>query len=349
MAPHAAEHGYDNGQRVHGGRLGAGLLMMTSTVDRAQDSIAGGLLGLLVGDALGVPYEFTPPQAIPPRLNIEMHPPAGFRRSYPQVPPGTWSDDGAQALCLLASLLAMQRLDLADFAARLLRWYDAGYMAVDGKVFDVGRQTSTALQALRAGVPPRVSGPADERANGNGSLMRVLPLALWHRGNDDDLFALAMTQSLPTHGHLRSQLACGLYCLWARRLITGTGDWDEAMGDAGRIAGTEDGWNAEWGTLLGELRRPATGTGYVLDSLVSARAALAAGHDYASVVREAIALGNDTDTTAAIAGGLAGIRFGRRGIPGHWLDSLRGADLLAPLLRALLDCHTTAAQADLAG
>lgn len=318
---------------------------MFDAISTLQDSLSGGLLGLLVGDALGVPYEFTPPQAIPPRSDIEMQPPAGFRRSYAQVPPGTWSDDGAQALCLLASLLEMQRLDLADFAACLLRWHDEGYMAVDGKVFDVGRQTSTALQALRAGAPPHASGPADERANGNGSLMRVLPLALWHRGSDHDLFALAMTQSLPTHGHLRSQLACGFYCLWARRLLTGTGDWDEAMRDASQSAGSDDRWNEEWGVLLLELQRPASGTGYVVDSLASARAALAAGTDYASVVREAIALGNDTDTTAAIAGGLAGIRFGHRGIPARWLATLRGAELLQPLRRALLATHSTAAHA----
>jgi ADP-ribosyl-[dinitrogen reductase] hydrolase len=321
----------------------------TETADPRSDKVAGGLLGLLVGDALGVPYEFTPPASIPPRAHIDMQPPPGFRRTYAHVPPGTWSDDGAQALCLLASLLERQQLDLADFAERLLRWHDAGYMAIDGEVFDVGRQTSAALQALRAGAPPHAAGPTDERANGNGSLMRVLPLALWHRGSEDELFALAMTQSLPTHGHLRSQLACGFYCLWARHLQKGTGDWDDAVRDAGKLANADERWNVEWGILLDELQRPATGTGYVADSLVSARAALTAGHDYASVVREAIALGNDTDTTAAIAGGLAGIRFGRHGIPRHWLDTLRGAELREPLLRALLESRSMPLHASATG
>ncbi len=167
--------------------------------------------------------------------------------------------------------------------------------------------------------------------------MRVLPLALWNQGSDRELFELAMRQSLPTHGHLRSQLACGLYCLWARHLLGRTGDWDEALRDAAAIAATQDNWAKERDVLLREMDGPATGSGYVVDSLVSARYALAAGSDYAGVVREAIALGRDTDTTAAIAGGLAGIRYGRSGIPSKWLGALRGESLLEPLMERLLE------------
>jgi ADP-ribosylglycohydrolase/protein-tyrosine phosphatase len=302
-----------------------------------RDRVAGGLLGLLVGDALGVPYEFKPPEAIPPREQIEMRPPAGFPRAHAGVDPGTWSDDGAQALCLLASLQDCDGLNLGDFAKRLLRWRDEGYMAVDGRVFDIGIQTSEALRALKAGTSPETAGPDSERANGNGSLMRVLPLALWHQGSDRNLFELAMRQSLPTHGHLRSQLACGLYCLWARHLLNRSGDWNEAIRDAAALATTEDRWRDEWEVLLREMDGPATGTGYVVDSLVSARHALTAGNGYAEVLREAIALGRDTDTTAAIAGGLAGIRYGRGGIPPKWLGALRGESLLEPLMDRLLD------------
>lgn len=302
-----------------------------------RDRIAGGLLGLLVGDALGVPYEFHPPEAIPPRDEIEMRPPTGFARAHASVEPGTWSDDGAQALCLLASLLECDGLNLDDFAKRMLRWYENGYLAVDGRVFDVGNQTRHAMRALQAGEPPETSGPDSERANGNGSLMRVLPLALWHQGSDRELFELAMRQSLPTHRHLRSQLACGLYCLWARHLLNQTGDWDEAVADTATIAATDNRWATEWTALRRALDGRPGGTGYVVDSLVSSRHALQAGSDYATVVREAIALGHDTDTTAAIAGGLAGIRNGRSGIPGKWLGALRGETLLDPLLSRLLE------------
>ena len=80
-----------------------------------------------------------------------MEPPAGFRRAHRGVPPGTYSDDGAQALCLLASLLDQRRLDLDDFARRLVAWYERGYLAVDERVFDCGVQTSQALRAILGG------------------------------------------------------------------------------------------------------------------------------------------------------------------------------------------------------
>src|SRR6266536_2238376 len=165
--------------------------------------IEGGLVGLLVGDALGVPYEF---EEIPPLEQIEFVPPPGHWHAWPGTPPGTWSDDSAQALCLLASLLECGRLDPEDLAGRLLRCHAEGYMWVDGRAFDTGATTAVALRAYRSGQPALAAGPTGEQDNGNGSLMRVLPLALWHQGPDADLVADAQTQSRVTHGHLRSQL-----------------------------------------------------------------------------------------------------------------------------------------------
>ncbi|MEM9380487.1 MAG: ADP-ribosylglycohydrolase family protein [Planctomycetota bacterium] len=299
--------------------------------------LEGGLVGMLVGDALGVPYEFHPPSAIPPEDRIEFTPPPGFPRAHPSVPPGTWSDDGAQALCVLASLLERDRLDLDDFAARMVRWRDEGYMAVDGRAFDIGVQTSRALASLTAGAGPRGAGPDGERDNGNGSLMRVLPLALWHRGSDAELASDAADQSRPTHGHVRSRVCCALYCLWARRLLGGVEDpWTSAVaalrgvyGDGRDVRALEE--------LDGHVARgmPAGGSGYVLDTLHSARYALERP-TYAEVVRGAIRLGRDTDTTACVAGGLAGVRDGIEGIPKRWRDALRGSALLTPLLEGLL-------------
>src|SRR5690606_25004164 len=101
---------------------------------------------------------------------------------------------------LTASLMEQGRLDLDDLARRLIDWRQFGRYAVDARVFDVGIQTEQALDLLATGESPETSGPSAEGDNGNGSLMRVLPLALWHQGTDDELFALAMRQSLPTHG-----------------------------------------------------------------------------------------------------------------------------------------------------
>jgi ADP-ribosyl-[dinitrogen reductase] hydrolase len=302
--------------------------------------IAGGLYGLLVGDALGVPYEFHPAAAIPPREHVEMDPPAGFRRAHPGVPPGTWSDDGSQALCLLASLLEKNALDPEDFGRRMLDWYERGYLAVDGKVFDVGVQTSAALLELRAGTPALEAGRSDERANGNGSLMRVLPLVLWHQGSDASLSSDAMAQSRVTHGHLRSQACCALYCLWARRVLGDCADpWRDALKSFRALYPEGTKARAELDTNivpLSALEPRGEGSGYVVDCLRSARQCVAQGKDFEQVVKSAIALGNDTDTTAAVAGGIAGLRYGADGIPDRWRTALRGQEAVEPLLKKLL-------------
>src|SRR5688500_10766049 len=123
------------------------------------DRLRGGIYGLLIGDALGVPYEFHGPEAIPPPESIDFVPPKGFHRAHASVLPGTWSDDGAQALCLLASLLDCGQFQPEDFARRLIDWHNHGYLAVDGYVFDVGNTTTWAIRELCAGTPPLQAGP----------------------------------------------------------------------------------------------------------------------------------------------------------------------------------------------
>ena len=301
--------------------------------DRAIQ-IEGGLWGLLVGDALGVPYEFHPASEIPPFGEIEMVPPESFPRSYAHIAPGTWSDDGAQALCLMASLLECFQWSIDDFAQRLLKWSAYGYMAVGGRVFDIGIQTGSALSRFACGIPPHESGLHGERNNGNGSLMRVLPAALLFTGSDENLVTLAHEQSLVTHRHPRSLACCALYCLWARFEMDGHTDaWESAVMRLRGIYQTE----TEFIRELEEVILPASGlppggTGHVVDSLHSARHACRE-RDYASIVRAAVALGNDTDTTACLAGGIAGIRHGKDGIPIKWREAMRGTELFLSLLK----------------
>lgn len=303
------------------------------------EHIAGGLIGLLVGDALGVPYEFTEPENIPPLHQIEMEPPASFPRAHRDTPRGTWSDDGAQALCLLASLLACGRLDLDDFGRRLVNWRHQGYRAVDGRVFDIGITSQHAIRRLHAGLPAAQCGGADEQDNGNGALMRTLPLALWHQGSDAELIEDARRASLPTHAHLRSQLCCALYCLWARTLMNAeSNSWEIAV-DAMRTQfpnGTPERTELE-DQILAFPMDQCSGHGYVVDSLHSARLELQQQPDYEGAVRAAIALGHDTDTTACIVGGLAGIRAGIKGIPARWRRALRGQEVFQADLEALLN------------
>ncbi len=307
------------------------------TTPTQLDRIEGGLLGLLIGDALGVPYEFHSASQIPPRDQLDYTPPPGFTPAH-HVLPGTWSDDGALALCLLASLLDAGRFDPGDLARRFIRWSGEGYLAVDGNVFDIGIQTGAAINALERGVPPLEAGSRSERALGNGSLMRVLPLTLWSQGDDATLIADAMAQSRLTHGHLRAQVCCALYCLWARRILAeDVQPWESA------VATLRERWPAtteERAELEFHIRpddpAPGDGSGYVVATLRSARWAVESASDYADAVRAAISLGNDTDTTACVAGGIAGLRYGAQSIPARWREGLRGQELLAPLRATLL-------------
>jgi ADP-ribosyl-[dinitrogen reductase] hydrolase len=301
------------------------------------ERIKGAIWGLLIGDALGVPYEFHPPNQIPALDQIEMQPPSGFRRAHSNVPVGTWSDDGAQALALLDSLLDRGRLDLDDFAQRLVDWYERDHYAVD-RVFDVGVQTSQAIRALMAGVSAHKAGPNHSQANGNGSLMRVLPLALWHLGSDSELVHDAHRQSLVTHGHARSQVCCALYCLWARAMLEERSQpWQTAVSKLRQIYQDQPSFQEEleW-QIRPDLEPEGKGSGYVVDSLRSARLVLEQD-TYERVVRHAIALGHDTDTTACIAGGLAGLRDGFLMIPERWYAALRGKELVETLVQRLLE------------
>ena len=302
-----------------------------------EERVLGGLYGLLIGDAVGVPYEFSAPAALPALELIDLDPPRGFMRAHPVAPRGAWSDDGAQALCLLASLLGCGGLDLADLGNRFVNWRDWGYLAVNNLVFDIGMQTSAALSAIASGVPAERAGLAEARHNGNGSLMRVLPLALWHTGSDDQLIRDAARQSLPTHGHPRSQLCCALYCLWARATLNGVVDpWPHATRVLRRYCADDAAWSLE---LEQEVRPDAvpggSGSGYVVDCLHSARWALQEP-SFERVVQRAVSLGHDTDTTAAVAAGIAGLRHGLSAIPERWRAALAGRSLVEPLAAQLL-------------
>ena len=309
-----------------------------------QDQLKGAIYGLLVGDAVGVSYEFLLAEQLPAYDQIEMLPPNNFAKTYPHIPVGTWSDDGAQALCLLDSLLYKNKMDTEDFMKRICNWYQCGYMAVDFQVFDVGVQTAEAIRNYLSGVPLLQVANNDVLANGNGSLMRVLPLAIWHQGSDIQLIEDAYAQSHVTHAHLRSKVCCALYCLWARSILNGldiAAAWSDAVTKLRAYLKDkpEDLEQLEYYIRPDELEK-GTGSGYVVDCLKSARYALKQT-TYQDVIKTAIAFGRDTDTTACVAGGIAGLYFGFDSIPESWLAQLRAKDLVEPLLAKLL-CNVPA-------
>jgi ADP-ribosyl-[dinitrogen reductase] hydrolase len=286
--------------------------------------LAGAVWGHLVGDALGVPYEFRPPEAI-----VEVR--WGERGTHGQRP-GTWSDDGGLMLALLDSLLSAG-FDLADQASRALAWRDAGAYR-PGERFDIGTTTDRALSRAARGVPPMECGGTDESDNGNGSLMRILPIALTARDEPEAvLVERAMQASSLTHAHGRSQLTCALYTLVARHLLLGV-EPPPALAAATAALEPSPETARELSLIHGYGKR--TGSGYVVDTFWSAWDALAGGTSYRDTVERAIRFGNDTDTTACVAGGLAGARWGLEAIPSTWLSSMRGRALVEPLVARLV-------------
>lgn len=305
------------------------------------NKFAGGIYGLLIGDALGVPYEFRRAEEIPPYDQIDMRPPSNFRRTYPNVEDGTWSDDGAQALCLLDSLLACGVFSLKDYSNRLSDWYQDGMWAIDGIVFDVGVQTGEALHAYQAGMSPEQCGLLRPDGKGNGALMRVLPLALWHNGTDKELVLDAHQQCLITHGHRCNQVCYGLYCLTARYLLE-VGEFHKALEKAVLSLGNIYSEMPEYEQELECTIRPneaweGNGSGYVVDCLRSAFMIMGRVSSYEEAVKQGIMLGNDTDTTACVVGGLAGILFGLENIPKRWYSTLKGKSDVDILLHRALD------------
>lgn len=300
----------------------------------ARLRVKGALYGALTGDALGVPYEFHAGPTLPPRGLIEMTPPANFRRAHQGTPVGTWSDDGAQMLALLDSLLVNPGLDLRDFASRLVDWHRHGAYTPDGRVFDIGNQTSVGLANIERGENPERSGPSGERHNGNGALMRVLPVAFFS-GPDAETIRLARLQGLPTHAHVRSQLTSAYYALIAKRLLAGE-PRRSAVESAGQVllASVESSHAHEARALVFERKR-GHGSGYVVDCFYSALDCLENTESFEDCVKTAVAMGDDTDTTACVAGGLAGALYGWYAIPQRWQDTLRGTAIVEALLARL--------------
>ena len=317
-----------------------------------RERIAGGLYGLLVGDALGVPYEFYEAKELPVYEKIEMTPPSGFRKTYPKIAAGTWSDDGAQALCLMDSLLKHGKFSLKAYSDALLAWYEEGFWAVEGVVFDVGIQTADALNAYKGGIPAKDCGLMNPEGKGNGALMRVLPLALWHfvQGNTDlekrsrELVRDAHSQCQITHGHLCNQVCCALYCLVAQALLEGK-EVREAIQEGVCVLRSiyrkqpEYERELEW-SVRPDIPWEGRGTGYVVDCLRSAFMILEQASDYEDAIKRAVLLGNDTDTTACVTGGLAGIRYGLRKIPERWLNALKEREKVEDLLAQLEKRHS---------
>jgi len=293
-------------------------------MDRAmKNRILGGLWGAIVGDALGVPVEFTSREE-------RRHDPVTDMRGYGthHQPPGTWSDDSSLLLCTVESLCEKEYRP-ERLGQLFLAWQDQGYWTPHGTVFDIGIATSTALTRLRNGTAPEDAGGAGERDNGNGSLMRILPVALRYADAPvEEMLFMAHRVSAITHRHHRSQMACGLYCCMAKGLLDGLTPPDayRFMIDQEHRYYNVAPFNREMphfariltGKIADLVERELDASGYVLHTLEASLWCLLTTTSYTDAVLTAVNLGGDTDTTGCVAGGLAGLRYGMASISSTW-------------------------------
>jgi ADP-ribosyl-[dinitrogen reductase] hydrolase len=291
----------------------------------AEDRAVGALLGLAVGDAVGTTLEFAARDSRPPLTDMVGGGP--FR-----LAPGQWTDDTAMALALADSLLARGGLDEQDLLRRFLAWYERGAYSCTGTCFDIGITTREALARFRRSGADH-PGPTDPDKAGNGSLMRLAPVALRFRRDRAALRDAAARQSRTTHGAAEAVDACIAFAELLADAIAGAPREAVLRPRPGPYAGAIGAIMA--GSWRGKARRDIRASGYVAHALEAALWCVAQAEDFRAAVLLAANLGEDADTTAAIAGQLAGALHGATGIPAEWRARLAWAGRIEQTARAL--------------
>lgn len=301
-----------------------------------ENIVKAGIFGVCIGDALGVPVEFRS------RDQLKRSPVTTMRAlGTHRQPAGTWSDDSSLMLCLADSLC--KGYDLEDIALKFLQWYNAEVWTPHGSVFDIGIATSQAIHRISKGTSPTLCGGTGEFDNGNGSLMRILPLLFYIKDFPiEKRFDIVKDVSSITHGHIRSVLACFIYLEFALEILKGKDKWEayKAMQKTARefldnnpICSQEemDKFHRILELKVGEYdidplhtleEEEISSSGYVLSSLEASLWCFLNSESYSEAVLKAVNLGEDTDTTGAITGGIAGIYYGFENIPEEWVSVL---------------------------
>ena len=327
-----------------------------------KNHILNGIMGLCVADALGVPVEFQR------RDTLKRNPVEGMRSfgTHGQ-PAGTWSDDTSLTLALMDGLhqsIEKGKTHTIDYHIVMKNfnlWLREARFTPHGEVFDVGNATRDALIRYQQGVSPLVCGGTSEKDNGNGSLMRILPVAFYihsMHGADETKYADAMDLvhrvSSLTHAHKRSLIACGIYVSIACEILNGKSlllsiqqgvaraidyyralekeqhfDLSSELSHFKRLLDIEN-----FATLRVDSIRSA---GYVVDTLEASIWCLCNTTRYRDCIIRAVNLGEDTDTVAAVAGGLAGLYYGLTSIPTEWVDQIVKREYIEGLCNALHD------------
>jgi ADP-ribosylglycohydrolase len=296
-----------------------------------------GMMGLIVADALGVPFEFKSREQMKKNPCTDM---VGFG-TY-NLEPGCFSDDSTMAIATLDSLHS--GYNPKDMMEKFVKWYLHGEYTPQGKLFDIGFATSEAIENYIQDQDIASCGLKKVENNGNGSLMRILPLCIYlveNKIEDNDAIEMIHEVSSLTHAHIRSKIACGIYYFICKEIMKKEDDL---------ITCIQNGMNhafeyyADLDLELFVFRRmkdckylmnineeDIQSSGYVIHSLEASLWCLLNHDNYVDSVLHAVNLGRDTDTTAAITGGLAGLYYGYNAIPECWLKKIKRREYLEEL------------------
>jgi ADP-ribosyl-[dinitrogen reductase] hydrolase len=280
-------------------------------VDPITDRALGCLLGLAVGDALGTTLEFTRRDAHPPLTDMVGGGP--FR-----LQPGEWTDDTSMALCLADSLIARGGINQRDLIERFVRWWREGYNSHNGRCFDIGITTRQALHRfMQTGDP--VAGSTEPNTAGNGSIMRLAPVALRWANDPAQAISAARAQSVTTHGAPAAVEGCALL---AEILVEAIATGDNEMVLRSRSASEPSIAAIGKGSWRGKERHDIKSSAYVVHTLEAALWCVDRAVGFSEAVLFAANLADDADTVAAVTGQIAGALWGRGAIPVAWLDRL---------------------------
>lgn len=294
--------------------------MKIARIDRAR----GCLLGLAAGDAVGTAVEFRPRGSFEPVTGMTGGGPFG-------LDPGRWTDDTSLALCLAESLAdpvpgrprGMRGFDPADQLRRYVRWFREGHLSSTGQCFDIGTTTRTALRRFEGTGEP-FSGSTDPGASGNGSIMRLAPVALFFHPDAEQAIRFAGESSRTTHGARECVDACRLLAAVLCRALDGRPKGEVLEGGVPGLCRPIR--EIALGGYAGKTETEIRGSGYVVESLEAALWCFRNTDSFREAILRAVNLGDDADTTAAVCGQVAGACYGESGIPPDWLARLHMAD-----------------------
>ncbi len=324
-----------------------GNMLFTNQGVDYSDKIKSVLFGVAVGDALGVPVEFDSRKIINENPVKDM---IGYG-TY-NLPPGTFSDDSSLTFCLAEALT--QDFNLNVIGQNFVKWCYQNYWTPRGNVFDIGITTRQAIERLTKGERADLAGGFDVSSNGNGSLMRILPLLFYIFNKPiHERYEITKQVSSITHGHIRSVIACFYYLEFARQIFYGIDKYDiyknlqmEISGHLNSLSINPSEISVFDRLLLANINELSQeqiySSGYVLHTLEASIWCLLTTDNYKDAVLKAVNLGEDTDTTGAVTGGLAGLLYEFNTIPEKWVEKIaRKKDIenLAERLAAKIAGH----------